>query len=1233
MLMNHKSRKYNRLIADETIEDYSLRYAPKSFRKFSELLIANTAIGSISFLALEAIGAGIGLHYGFSTGIWAIFVASLIIFITAIPISYYAAKNNIDIDLITRSAGFGYVGSTFTSLIYASFSFIFFALEAAIMSQALEVYFGLPLSLGYLLSSLVIIPLVFYGITLINKLQLYTQPLWVAMMVIPFVAVLLKDPHALETFTSLKGSLSHSNQFDWYYFGFAIGISLSLIAQIGEQVDYLRFMPPLTHKNRIRWWFSVLSAGPGWIILGFLKQIGGMFFAAIALYGGYSVLDAKTPIEMYSNAYTFVFDNPALALSVATLFIIISQIKINVTNAYAGSLAWSNFFSRVTHSHPGRVVWMLFNIGIALLLMELGIFDVLEKILGLYSNFAIAWIGAIFSDLVINKPLGLSPKIAEFKRGHLFNVNPVGVGSMGIASLVSILAFMGLFGDYLQSYSALLALSIAIVLAPLIAWITDGKYYIARENELIHRLDTHYICQTCNHTYEKEDVSFCPLSNSYICSLCCSLDSLCHDSCKIHLEKNLREKIGETLQKLFFKKISHRVALKIFDFVMINFFLVFLVSITSWMAYSIYSDGLSAKEQVLLEDLLFHYSIIVTLILSIISWWILLLQDSRQRAEDLLEAQNRELEHEVRIRKKAELKAEKEAQIKSEFLANMSHEIRTPMNSIIGMGHLALQTKLTQKQEHYLQKIDISAKSLLHLINDILDFSKMEAGKMQLEKASFDMLALLQESINMFESQANEKNLRLQLSYDDDIVRHFLGDKVRLSQVLINLLSNAIKFTHEGEITISLRRHAHHRIEFCVSDTGIGLDAIQATQLFKPFTQADGSTTRQYGGTGLGLSICKEIVSLMQGKIWIESEKGHGSRFYFQVNLQEIRDGELLKDVKSIVPHKEEPSSLRNKIKTLYGSKILLVEDNEINHEIVKGLLAESGIDIDIAINGEEGVQKYQNNAYELILMDLSMPVMNGYEATKKIREEDSIIPIVALSADALVEDIQRTKAIGMNAHITKPIDIEALYKVLLEYIPQKNSQTLQEPKKVQKEEHFLDFQTLHAQEALPLLGGNKTLYKKILQNFLVKYSELSFSDIASDEMERTLHTMKGLAKNIGARELSDLLLKKENYGQANFIENLEAILKPIFEDIARLAVDEEEKVIASLDLDKETKARLKEQLIEVLKRKRPQKISPIIKEIQKYRQEEEATKQFEKAILFVNKYKFKEALEQIYGW
>ncbi|MDQ7042839.1 MAG: hypothetical protein Q9M34_04840, partial [Sulfurimonas sp.] len=348
------------------------------------------------------------------------------------------------------------------------------------MAQALELYFGLPLGWAYLLSSIIIIPLVFYGITLINRLQLWTQPIWLLMMIAPFVAVLLKEPQAISVFINFTGDISGTSAFNLYHFGFAMGVSLALIAQIGEQVDYLRFMPPLEKENRLKWWTSVLLAGPGWIILGFLKQMGGIFLAGIVLLSGLSLYEAKTPIQMYYTGYQYVFDNPQLALGAATFFVVVSQIKINVTNAYAGSLAWSNFFSRVTHSHPGRVVWMVFNIMIALVLMELGLFDALEKILGLYSNVAIAWISALTADLIINKPLGLSPKIIEFKRAYLYNFNPVGVGSMGIASVVAILSFMGVFGDMAQSYSALIAMSVAFILSPIIAYSTKGKYYIAR---------------------------------------------------------------------------------------------------------------------------------------------------------------------------------------------------------------------------------------------------------------------------------------------------------------------------------------------------------------------------------------------------------------------------------------------------------------------------------------------------------------------------------------------------------------------------------------------------------------------------------------------------------------------------------------------------------------------------------------------------------------------------------
>ncbi len=912
-------RKYNKLIADETIEDYSLRYAPKSFRKFSELLIANTAIGSISFLALEAIGAGIALHYGFTTAFFAILLASIIIFITAIPISYYAARHNIDIDLITRSAGFGYVGSTFTSLIYASFSFIFFALEAAIMAQALEVYFGLPLSLGYLLSSIVVIPLVFYGITLINKLQLYTQPIWLVMMITPFVAVILKEPQALTIFTSLEGSISQSREFNVYYFGFALGISLSLIAQIGEQVDYLRFMPPLKKDNKVRWWFSMLLAGPGWVILGFLKQIGGIFLASIVLYAGYSVSEAKTPIEMYNIAYTYVFNNPDRALIAATFFVIVSQIKINVTNAYAGSLAWSNFFSRITHSHPGRVVWMVFNISIALLLMELGLFDVLEKVLGLYSNIAIAWIGAIFADLVINKPFGLSPKITEFKRAHLYNINPVGVGSMGIASVISITSFIGIFGPYAQSYSSLLALFIAVISSPIIAYITKGKYYIARPNSLDAKVETHYVCQTCNHTYEKEDMAYCPLHDSYICSLCCSLDSLCHDSCKLEYEKGLRIKLGTFLSNFFGGKISQTLSLKIFDLISITSLLLFMVWVVGWMTYSTNLEQIPLEHRELFKGMIINYSLVVGILISVISWWIILIQDSKLRAEHLLAEQNKELEYEVSVRIKAEQKAEAGAKAKSEFLAIMSHEIRTPMNAILGLNQLALKTSLDSKQKNYLQKIDRSAKSLLSIINDILDFSKMEVGKLKLEASPFDLLNVLNNAVTMVELKIEEKNLYIKYDYKNKILRHYIGDSLRLSQVFINLISNAVKFTHKGGITISIENVSANRLLFAITDTGIGLTQKEQKQLFNSFEQADGSTTRKYGGTGLGLSISKQIIKLMDGNIWIKSEKSQGTTFFFEIELQEIHNGDFLE----------------NQNGAILQGEISVVEENGINSDVI----------------------------------------------------------------------------------------------------------------------------------------------------------------------------------------------------------------------------------------------------------------------------------------------------------
>jgi purine-cytosine permease-like protein len=532
-----KTRTYNKWAKNDTLEDYSLRYAPKSFRTWSMYQVATAALGGIAYLADFAIGGSVAIAYGFSNALAAIIIAAVIIFLTSVPIAYYSSKYHIDMDLLTRGAGFGYLGSTLTSVIYASFTFIFFSLEGSIMGQAITALIHTPLRVSYLIACLIIVPLVIFGMTLLAKIQVWTQPVWLILLFGPFIAVAITHPHSFAAFTHFGGNSASGSAFTLVGTGAGMGVILSLIAQIGEQVDYLRFMPDKTKENARGWWTAVLAAGPGWVILGALKQLGGAFLAFYVFTKVGPAL-ADEPIQQYEAALR-TFIAPA-ALGVGVFFVVMSQIKINVTNAYSGSLSWSNFFSRILHWHPGRVVWIFLNVGIALTLMEANVFSFLNNILGFYSNVAIAWIGAVCADLVIIKPLGLSPSFIEFKRAHLYNFNPVGFGSMVVASVVSIIAFYNAFGADAKAFSPLIALVIAMILAPLIAWATGGKTYIARVDALEPPIitadglmsDVDMECVVCGEEFERPDMAACPFHSGVICSLCCSLDSKCHDSCK-----------------------------------------------------------------------------------------------------------------------------------------------------------------------------------------------------------------------------------------------------------------------------------------------------------------------------------------------------------------------------------------------------------------------------------------------------------------------------------------------------------------------------------------------------------------------------------------------------------------------------------------------------------------------------------------------------------------------------
>ncbi|PKO59184.1 MAG: hybrid sensor histidine kinase/response regulator, partial [Betaproteobacteria bacterium HGW-Betaproteobacteria-19] len=268
-------RDYNTWVANETLEDYALRFTPRSFRKWTESRVGNTAFGAASFLVLEAVGATMLVGYGFINSFWAILAIGLIIFLTGLPISLYAARHGVDMDLLTRGSGFGYIGSTITSLVYASFTFILFALEAAIMAYALEMALGIPPAWGYLICALVVIPLVTHGITVISKLQTLSQPLWLFLLALPFFFVLREDPTVLAGLWQYPGLDGKGGTFDLHLFAGAMTVGIALITQMGEQADYLRFMPARTEQNRWRWLFGVVLGGPGWVLIGVVKMLGG----------------------------------------------------------------------------------------------------------------------------------------------------------------------------------------------------------------------------------------------------------------------------------------------------------------------------------------------------------------------------------------------------------------------------------------------------------------------------------------------------------------------------------------------------------------------------------------------------------------------------------------------------------------------------------------------------------------------------------------------------------------------------------------------------------------------------------------------------------------------------------------------------------------------------------------------------------------------------------------------
>jgi signal transduction histidine kinase/CheY-like chemotaxis protein len=782
------------------------------------------------------------------------------------------------------------------------------------------------------------------------------------------------------------------------------------LPQIGEQVDYLRFLPEHTKTNGFAWWAAILFAGPGWVVTGCAKLAAGSFLTYLAVERGVAWQDAAQPATMYRIALLEVFRNPAIASALMLLFVVTCQIKINTTNAYAGSIAWSNFFSRLTHAHPGRVVWVVFNVLLALLLMEIGIFRVIQSILGLYANFAVGWMGALAADLMINKPLRLSPPGIEFKRAYLFDINPVGVGAMTASVLVSTAMSFNLFGDYARALAPFAGLLVAFAAAPAIAWATGGKYYLARR-DMQAGAGT---CTICEQIFEGPDMAACPAYGGSICSLCCSLDARCHDLCKP------RSRVSQQIESWLPPKLTQMVDRRIGAFLGVLLLITLAIAAVLSLIGFEYGTMAPAFRPVIHATLLAVF-LVLFIFAALISWLLVLAHSSRRAAEGETQHQTQMLMEEITAHErtdaaliKAKAVAESANTAKSRYIVGVIHEIRAPLNAIFGYAQL-LERGSTLRPADAVRIIRRSTEHLSNLVDGLLDISQIETGSLQLHRDRVNLPEFLDQISDMFRLTATAKGIAFKDERHGPLPEYINTDEKRLRQILINLLSNAVKYTERGSVTfrITLRGQV---AEFEIADTGIGIRAEDLDAIFEPFERGHMAAANAVPGTGLGLTISRLLTQILGGELTVQSSIGQGSTFRVRMLLSKAHGQKSLAPERRITGY----SGTRR--------RLLLTDDDEEHLALLAEILSPLGFILRNAKDGNSCLQATGDFLPDLVILDIAMPGISGLETASQLRLISPETKILILSGNFHdVPGAISTTSSAYDAFLAKPTDVRAL--------------------------------------------------------------------------------------------------------------------------------------------------------------------------------------------------------------